>query len=124
VKAHGYGDRYTIVNNNILDVPLHKKADIVICQEVLEHLEDPLSFIKALRDMAQPSGWGYITAAINAAHTDHIYLYRSPDEVKSQIEEAGWVIEHTQIEQNPSFSNRRFIPTIVGYLLRNHFKTS
>ena len=40
VNAFGYGDRYrTEVRDIVANTP--EEADLVICQEVLEHLEDP-----------------------------------------------------------------------------------
>ena len=82
--VHGVGHRYRIQNQDIIASPPERLADFIISQEVLEHLEDPPAFIRALRNMVRPDGHGYITAAINAGHTDHIYLYRTADEVRRQ----------------------------------------
>ncbi|GAG91349.1 unnamed protein product, partial [marine sediment metagenome] len=98
--------------------PIETKADFIISQEVLEHLDDPQSFINGLYDATRVGGWGYITAAINAGHTDHIFLYRSPEEVRTQIEQAGWSIYDEQIESNYINKPVEIRPTIVGYLTR------
>ena len=118
LQAHGLADRYEIRNQDIISNPIEQKADFIICQEVLEHLEDPQAFIHGLFAAARPGGWAYITAAINAAHTDHIYLYRSPDEVSAQITQAGWEILDTQIECNYPEKPVEFRPTIAGFLAR------
>ncbi|MCD4832080.1 MAG: methyltransferase [Anaerohalosphaeraceae bacterium] len=117
-KSHGYGERYKIINQNIIDEPIERKADLVISQEVLEHLDKPQLFIDSLYSAVRSGGWGYITAAINAAHTDHIYLYRSPEEVQQQLENAGWQICDTQIESNYPQKPIEKRPTIVGFLVR------
>jgi hypothetical protein len=37
----------------------------------------------------------FITAALNAAHTDHIYLYRNGAEVLAHLIEAGFTLEQS-----------------------------
>lgn len=118
VEAHGFANRYKCCNKDILKETLDNEGDLVICQEVLEHLEDPQNFIKALYKATRPKGWGYITAAVNAAHTDHIYLYRSPDEVREQVEAAGWQIIDVQIEENYPEKPKEYRPTIAGFFVR------
>jgi SAM-dependent methyltransferase len=120
VKAHGFTNRYEVLNQDIIKKPLDKKADLVISQEVLEHLEDPENFIDGLFKTTRSGGWGYITAAINAAHTDHIYLYRSPDDLKKQIESCGWNILDRQVEENYPEKPKEFRPTIAGFFVKKN----
>jgi SAM-dependent methyltransferase len=117
IDAHGIGSRYSICNQDIIASPPNKRADFIISQEVLEHLEDPPAFIRALKRMVKPGGYGYITAAINAGHTDHIYLYRSAEEVARQIKDAGWAIKAEQIECNYPDKPIEKRPTVAGFLV-------
>jgi SAM-dependent methyltransferase len=97
VKAFGAGQRYrTEVRDIIADTP--PESDMVICQEVLEHLEDPATFVKCLFKMTAPGGIAYISAAINAGHVDHIYLYRDKEEVAEQLLDAGFEIIDSRAE--------------------------
>jgi 2-polyprenyl-3-methyl-5-hydroxy-6-metoxy-1,4-benzoquinol methylase len=91
------GDRYDTKVRDIVAKP-PPQFDLVICQEVLEHIEDPGAFCKSLFGMTRPGGRAYITAAINAAHVDHIYLYRSLEEALEQIVAAGFEIVATHSE--------------------------
>jgi SAM-dependent methyltransferase len=118
IELHGYGNRYQTKLKDIIEKPISQKADFVISQEVLEHLENPDTFIIGLYEAVRPGGWGYITAAINAGHTDHIYLYRKPEEVEAQITAAGWEVVDVQIESNYEEKPIEFRPTIAGYLTR------
>jgi SAM-dependent methyltransferase len=118
MRANNLEGRYAVSNQNILNSPMAEKADFVICQELLEHLEDPDQMVSRLFDSVKSGGWGYITAAINAGHIDHIYLYRKPEEVEAQITAAGWEIVDVQIESNYEEKPIEFRPTIVGYLTK------
>ena len=121
LKAHGLSDRYEICNQDILRNKPKKKADFVICQEVLEHLEDPEGFIRSLFQATRSGGWGYISAAVNAAHSDHIYRYRSPNDVRKQIKASGWKVLDVQIEENYPEKPIELRPTIVGFFVKkNH----
>lgn len=121
VDACGLRDRYEVSNQDIVAARPARTADFVINQEVLEHLEDPAGFIKGLLHTVRPGGWGYITAAVNAAHTDHIYLYRSPDEVRVHVTEAGWIVKDAQVESAYPEKPVALRPTIVGFLVQRPF---
>jgi 2-polyprenyl-3-methyl-5-hydroxy-6-metoxy-1,4-benzoquinol methylase len=92
IQAFGFQDRYRTELRNIITDP-SRPTEWVISIEVLEHLEDPLGFLRALRAMLAPGGHAFITAALNAAHVDHIYLYESSDQVIAQLEAAGFALE-------------------------------
>lgn len=92
IRAAGVADRYEV---RCQDVPAQPVDPVpwLVCVEVLEHLEEPVAFLRALRAALLPGGKAFITAAINAAHADHIYLYRSGAEVEADLAEAGFAIE-------------------------------
>ena len=106
VASIGASGRY-IVNCQDILVNTIAPTPWLICVEVLEHLENPLEFLRALRAAVAPGGRAFITAAVNAAHADHIYLYRNAHEVEQQLIEAGFAIEQ-------GFSASAFAPPEVG----------
>lgn len=89
-------DRYAIESRDIIKNPPKSQADCIVNVEVLEHLENPLEFLGGLYNLIKPGGIGFITAAINAPNADHIYLYRSLDELCSQVKKAGFIIKESQ----------------------------
>ena len=93
MKALGVADRYNVELRDITVSPVEPKTGWLICVEVLEHLDDPVAFLSALRRNMVPGARAFITAALNAAHTDHIYLYRNANEVLAQLIEAGFTLE-------------------------------
>jgi len=101
LKAFEVDDRYELEQRDIVaDTP--EPTDYLICQEVLEHLEDPVTFVDALTDMVHPGGLAYITAAVTAGHSDHIYLFESAQEVRALLERSGFsiVLERTEVAES------------------------
>ena len=94
VAGYGFGDRYQLLLQDILTDPPARKFQAVLCVEVLEHLEDPVALLKALKALVVAGGTLFVTAALNAAHADHIYLYREPADVLAQVQEAGLHVEN------------------------------
>lgn len=92
VTAFGLRDRCTLNLQNILADPPSPPASFLTNVEVLEHLEDPLAFLKGLNKLLAPGGLGMITAAVTAPNADHIYLYNSVDELVAQAREAGFIV--------------------------------
>jgi len=95
-EAHMRGfevdDRYEVVLQDVVAHPM-KPREWLVCIEVLEHLEEPVVFLRALRDALVPGGRAFITAALNAAHVDHIYLYETVEDVLDQLGAAGFAVE-------------------------------
>jgi SAM-dependent methyltransferase len=96
MAAFGVANRWhTEIRDIVRDTP-SRQWPCLVCIEVLEHLEDPLSFLKSLRKMLRFGGYGLISAAVTAPNEDHIYLYNSAAEVHAQLAEAGFTILDSQ----------------------------
>lgn len=67
--------------------------DVVWCHHVLEHIEAPIEFLRALRAKLSPKGWLWITVpnmANNAVYsTGHIHNYLAPS-LAAQLHMAGF----------------------------------
>ena len=88
------------------------------CIEILEHLEDPQTFLIQLRKLLSQNGIGFITAAITAAHEDHIYLYWEPEDVIKQLETAGFKVLEQYCEQAYPAMPDEFAPRVCGFIVR------
>lgn len=99
VTAFAVADRWHSEARDIIANPPPRRWPFLVSIEVLEHLEDPLSFLRALRAMLEPGGAGLISAAVTAPNEDHIYLYNSASEVRDQIEEAGFTVLDEQADR-------------------------
>ena len=114
LDAFGLGARYTLVEADIRH-GYSTACDLLVCQEVLEHLENPGEFCRWLFALVRPGGFAYITAALNAAHSDHIYLFHTPAELEEMVRMAGFQPLHLQEEAAPGFKPRHLTPSLAGY---------
>jgi len=105
--AFGVEGRYKMLLQDITVHQPSKKVEWMVCVEVLEHLDDPVAFLRSLRSCMTSESKAFITAAVNAAHTDHIYLYKNADEVLVHLLEAGFTLEQ-------SFVGAAYKPTTFG----------
>lgn len=92
VEAFGFADRWQGKIRNIMTEPPVAKWPFVVSVEVLEHLEDPMAYLRAVRARLAEGGLAFITAAITAPNEDHIYLYNHYSEVAAQLEAVGFRI--------------------------------
>jgi SAM-dependent methyltransferase len=85
--------------------------------EVLEHLTDPELFLKHLRKLLKPGGYGFVTAALTAPNADHIYLYWGADDVIKQLQSAGFkvkdFIEEAAYEGQPG----EYVPKVAAFIV-------
>lgn len=64
-------------------------ASAVICCEVLEHLPDPRHAVRELRRLLAADGVMMLSAAIRMESVDHLYVFRTQQEVIEMAESAG-----------------------------------
>ncbi|MDB4470720.1 class I SAM-dependent methyltransferase [Deltaproteobacteria bacterium] len=68
--------------------------DAIVMGEVLEHVEQPGSFLLRIAELAKKNAYIYVTTCINAPAIDHIYLWRDTDELEEMIRDNGLSIKH------------------------------
>lgn len=84
-------DRYLIEQRDFFDATdlPPDSADAVVMGEVLEHVEQPDVFLRRIAEVARPDAFIFVTTCVNAPAIDHIFLWRSPDEVDALIRACG-----------------------------------
>ena len=65
----------------------------IVFSEVLEHLEEPPKALRALYRLLAPGGRIFINAPVNSPAPDHLYLFRTPEQVEDMVRAAGFAIE-------------------------------
>lgn len=107
---------------NVFDYGDDEKKDFITMGEVLEHVEDPLSLLKKIKNLIKPEGTIFITTPTNAPSMDHIYLFNTVQEIRDLIDEAGleivsesyFVSEDVDLEK----AEKRKIATLYASFLK------
>jgi SAM-dependent methyltransferase len=87
-----------LLNQDIYKYTSDKKFDRIISMEFIEHVEDPVSILKILKNLLADDGKIFLTTVAWAAFIDHIYLYKSADEIRAHIAESGLRIEKELVQ--------------------------
>jgi 2-polyprenyl-3-methyl-5-hydroxy-6-metoxy-1,4-benzoquinol methylase len=88
-------------------------ADVVLAGEIIEHLETPGTFLRALHSVASSNGvlvlttpnahpfLNFATAAVGRerSHQDHVVLF-TPTTLRTLLTRTGWQVEHIVYYQN------------------------
>lgn len=82
-----------VINKNFFDFDDNRKFELIVMGEVLEHVEKPLDMLVKIRDMLSTNGTAFITTVINGPTLDHIYLFRTVEEVMKLVADAGLVVD-------------------------------
>jgi cyclopropane fatty-acyl-phospholipid synthase-like methyltransferase len=66
--------------------------DAIVMGEVLEHVEQPEVFLRRIAELVTDDGYVFVTTCVNAPAVDHIYLWRTTDELEDMIRSSGFTI--------------------------------
>lgn len=130
--------RYREVSAEALAAEAPAGADVVTCMEMLEHVPEPESVVRALATLVKPGGWVFVStinrnlksfafAIVGAEHVlkllpkgTHEYArFIRPSELARWVRQAGLVVHEVRgMEFNP-FTRRYWLSgdTSVNYLL-------
>ncbi|RYY19532.1 MAG: class I SAM-dependent methyltransferase, partial [Chitinophagaceae bacterium] len=86
------GGKINYFNRDIFNYESDTKYDLIILGEVLEHLDEPLLILRKLSDLLSENGYLWLTTPTNAPALDHVYLFRSRQEIIDLLMEAEFTI--------------------------------
>jgi 2-polyprenyl-3-methyl-5-hydroxy-6-metoxy-1,4-benzoquinol methylase len=81
---------------------IENRYDLVICCEVLEHVENPDKLLLNILSSLTNEGKAFITTVSNLEAIDHIYLFKNSQEIRELIEKNGFTILEERIFHLPN----------------------
>jgi 2-polyprenyl-3-methyl-5-hydroxy-6-metoxy-1,4-benzoquinol methylase len=86
----GAADACVIREGDFLATSFDEPFDMLVMGEVLEHVEEPQRFLARLRELAREDATVYVTTCASSPAIDHIYLFRSVEEVTQMATNVGF----------------------------------
>jgi SAM-dependent methyltransferase len=103
MRLRGIGpDRVSLFHGDAVQHDLGSTVyDGMIASGLLEHIEDPLTFLRRIRkNLRSGSGRLFTMVPTNTAHPDHLVLYREVNEIRRLFNDAGLaIVEERDLEQ-------------------------
>ncbi len=83
------GDKINYFKKDIFDYDDSKKYDFIVLGEVSEHLDEPEKILRKLSNLLNPDGLLWLTTPTNSPALDHVYLFKTKEEVLTLVEQSG-----------------------------------
>lgn len=87
----------TFWTGDILAYDTSAKYDFITMGEVLEHVNAPHLLLSRLMTLLSDSGTAFVTTSINSPAVDHVYHYKSVEDVRDMISDSGLKIIKEQV---------------------------
>lgn len=90
--------QFEIVNEDFLASSFDQmKFDAVVMGEVLEHVEEPELFLRKITEIAEDDAYIFVTTVVNAPAIDHIYHFRTLQEITNMFIECGLAVKKQKL---------------------------
>ena len=80
------------INDDMLKMKTSNSFDFIVMGEVLEHVEQPKSLLDKLYTLLDSNGLAFLSTCVDCPTIDHVYHFKSVDEIRLLIEELNFAI--------------------------------
>jgi len=82
----------SFVNDDMLNISIDEKFDFITMGEVLEHVNFPQKLLLKLNSLLSKNGSAFISTCVNCPTIDHVYHFKSIQEIQDMINKSGFNI--------------------------------
>ena len=117
------GEKIKYTKKDIFDYDDSNKYDFIVLGEVLEHLDEPKQILIKLSKLLKPGGLLWITTPTNSPALDHVYLFKTKEEVLLLISDSGLETVDScnyfaeDLDEHTALKNK--ITNLVGLFCKN-----
>jgi SAM-dependent methyltransferase len=119
LTAAGCMERCVARIGDVTKEPEEAQVDRIICGELLEHVPEPEVLLDRMRRGLRPGGVAYLTGAVNAPQSDHVSLFRSPEELIALVERRGFQISRQLAVCHPKRRGELNPPMVVAMVVES-----
>jgi 2-polyprenyl-3-methyl-5-hydroxy-6-metoxy-1,4-benzoquinol methylase len=83
--------------SDILEYTSDEEYDFIVAGEVLEHVEEPHEVLKKIRSLLKDNGLCFISTCTNAPAPDHLYHFKTIEEIEKLITNNGFFIQRERV---------------------------
>ncbi|MEO5356329.1 MAG: class I SAM-dependent methyltransferase [Nitrospirae bacterium YQR-1] len=101
--------KVTYNNCDIMDFHNSKTYELITMGEVLEHVANPGALLKKIRNILSPNGKIFISTCVNCPAIDHIYHFKTVDEIRDMLSSNGLMIVNERVLPVEDFPMERIV---------------
>ena len=90
--------------SDFLEFSTEEKFDFIVMGEILEHVDNPLSFLTKVSSLLSVNGRVFISTCTDSPSIDHVYHFKTVDEIRRLIESAKLNIDYEKLIPYKSLS--------------------
>ena len=90
LTTNGFAERATVLQGDALTYRPAQPTDAGLCCFLLEHMEQPQTLVANLAAGLKPGALAFVTGALTAAETDHIFEFKRESELTNLAEACGF----------------------------------
>lgn len=87
----------TFINQDMINLDLNSSCDFIVMGEVLEHVEKPEILLQKINSLLAKNGKAFLSTCVNCPAIDHIYHFKTVDEIRAMFYKCGLIIESEKV---------------------------